>query len=141
MRNIAEHAIQTVEKEFALRKIDIITDIDSGIRVKTSKGALQLIFRNLLENVILHGGQVSSVRVSAREKSKMIEVSLRDNGEGIDEKLVEAFDISTSGHEVFEGMGLQVCKLMCVKMGGDLWVESAQGKGNTVYFTLFNLAQ
>lgn len=141
LRNIAEHAIQTVEKEFAARKIDIINDIDSGIRVKSSKGALQLIFRNLLENVILHGGHVSSVRLSAREKSKMIEVSLRDNGDGIDQELVEAFDISPSGHDVFEGMGLQVCKLICVKTGGDLWVESSLGKGNTVYFTLFNSAQ
>gem|GEM_PF-4206720 len=141
LRNVAEHAIQTVEKEFATRKIDIINDIDSGIRVKSSKGALQLIFRNLLENVILHGGQVSSVRLSAREKSKMIEVSLRDNGEGIDKELVEAFDISPSGHDVFEGMGLQVCKLICVKTGGDLWVESSLGKGNTVYFTLFNSTQ
>jgi signal transduction histidine kinase len=138
LRWVVEQALQSLQQAFSQQQIKLINDVDSSIRVKGSKSALQLIFRNLLDNALLHTGLNGAVRISAREKGKMIEVSVRDNGRGMPSTLTDAFDISPTGHDVFDGMGLQVSKLICSKSGGDLWIESAEGKGTTVYFTLFN---
>lgn len=140
LRVLAEQAMQVNRIDFETRQVQLTNDIDSTIRVRAPKAALQLVFRNLVDNALYHSGEGSFVRVSAREKGKMIEVSVRDNGKGIPGQLVDAFDMSLTGHDVFEGMGLQVCKLICVRSGGDLWMESEEGKGTTVYFTLFNAA-
>ena len=41
-----------------------------------------------------------------------------------------------TGGEPSSGLGLILCKEFVEKQGGDIWVESEEGKGNTFIFTL-----
>ena len=65
---------------------------------------------------------------------------VRDNGIGIDEEYHEKIfhiyqrldDIKTEGN----GVGLAIVKKIVESFGGKVWVNSAKGRGTTMYFAL-----
>jgi signal transduction histidine kinase len=104
------------------------------------------ILRNLITNSIKYtknGGNIIVKAQRSEEDEKMLEVSVEDNGIGIDEstrnKLFKANrKVSTRGtnNEKGTGLGLMLCKEFVAKHKGKIWVESELGKGSTFYFTI-----
>ncbi len=65
---------------------------------------------------------------------------MRDNGPGIapeyHERIFEVFQTLKPRDEVEgSGMGLAIAKKTVESAGGEIWVESAAGKGATFHFT------
>jgi len=74
---------------------------------------------------------------------KMVKISVTDTGPGISaedqEKLFQAFsqvDASPTRKSGGTGLGLSICKQLINMHGGEIWVESEEGKGSTFNFTL-----
>jgi signal transduction histidine kinase len=73
----------------------------------------------------------------------VIEISVRDTGIGMNKNMIaNLFNLNvntkregTEG-EYSTGMGLILCKDFIKMNGGELWVESEEGKGTTFYFTV-----
>jgi len=131
--------------EFAERKkIKIIFNIPEETEVFADKYMLECIFRNLLNNAVKFTPRSGKITVSATTVSgSSVEISVKDTGIGMDPQLIEnlyRLDVNTSRHgtegEMSTGLGLNICKDFIEKHGGKLMIESEEGKGSTLKFSV-----
>ena len=114
-----------------------------GLVIKSDKTRLRQVFDNLINNsakfVNKQGGKIE---VGAIKEDWQILFYVRDNGIGIpkdkQKDLFKKFYQVDSSLERSEGsgLGLAICKAITEKLGGEIWVESQEGKGSTFYFTI-----
>ncbi|NJN53824.1 MAG: PAS domain-containing protein [Anaerolineae bacterium] len=109
---------------------------------------VEQVWVNYLSNAIKYGGQPPCVTVGADVLSvtgngtrPFIRFWVRDNGKGLAAteaaQLFQKFarldqHTDVQGH----GLGLSIVQRIVEKLGGNVGVESAPGKGSTFYFTL-----
>ena len=109
-------------------------------------GRLRQIIVNLVGNAIkftTKGEVVVAVVVKKREQDRVfLEFSIKDTGIGIppekQSRMFEAFeqaDSSTTREYGGTGLGLAIAKQLVELMGGEIGIESEQGKGTTFRFT------
>lgn len=109
--------------------------------VQGNAAALTLCFANLFTNAVkfVSPGTVPRIEVWAETAERHIQVFVKDNGIGIDrahqERIFELFqqlDVTRGG----TGIGLAIAKKAVMRMGGDITVDSALGKGSTFVVSL-----
>jgi signal transduction histidine kinase len=102
---------------------------------------IRRVLINLLENAIKYtrSGDQITVRTSSRDGELV--VSVADSGPGIPgEDLEKIFDkftrVTKDDRPKGLGLGLAFCRLAVEAHGGEIWVESEEGKGSTFSFSL-----
>ncbi len=129
--------------------LDLICDISPEIPqlIEGDPGRIRQICVNLVGNAIkfTERGEivVTVAPLQTRSGESMLQWSVRDTGIGIPlEKQRLIFDPfsqadgSTTRKYGGTGLGLTICKKLATMMGGDMWVESAPGRGSTFSFSL-----
>ncbi len=108
------------------------------------KYRLQQVLTKLLSNALKYtpkGGEIElkAQKVTRDDTNVIMCFSVRDTGIGMSsrsrEKVLDAFH-QASGVYNGTGMGLSICSSIVEMMGGDLKVESEEGKGSEFYFTI-----
>jgi two-component system, sensor histidine kinase and response regulator len=108
---------------------------------------LRQILVNLLGNAIKfteEGGITLEIKTSARYKDKtFLAFSVTDTGIGIPKDMIGSLfssftqaDSTTTRRFGGTGLGLALCQNLVDLMGGNIWVESEEGKGSTFNFAL-----
>jgi len=101
--------------------------------------------KELLTNLIDNGlkfnrAEKPRVEVSYEEDGENYIFEVKDNGIGIEAQyLSRIFTLSERLHpREYEGtgLGLNICKKILDKFGGNIWVESRPGGGTTFYFSI-----
>ncbi len=125
------------------KNIIISNDIDKKTLVYADVDMLQSIVQNLLVNGIKFTPTGGRVIVSSADKDGFVEISVHDNGIGIEPaKSSELFSFNTlyttngTNGEKGTGLGLPLCKEFVKRNNGKIWFESELGKGSKFIFTL-----
>ena len=142
MVNMAYTAFKphSIERKIKIQRIPL----KGEFYVKGDVDRLFQIFMNLIRNasnfVPNNGGYIE---IGALIQSEFIIFYVHDNGIGIvaekQEKLFHEFyqvDVVTKDIHSGSGLGLAICKGLVSKMGGRIWVESKEGEGTTIYFSI-----
>ena len=135
---IAEHAEQAAQKH---TKIEV--DIPEDIMILAHPVLAQQAIGNLLDNAVKYSPENSDVMIHVRLENGFTQISVEDNGPGIEEKnlgqIFEKFyrvnkEVSRSLGGT--GLGLSIVKQVAITHGGKVSVESTVGKGTvfTIYF-------
>jgi PAS domain S-box-containing protein len=110
--------------------------------VPADEGQLVQLFQNLIGNAVkFHGDQPPRVHVGVERRNGEWELSVADNGIGIDadyrDQIFEIFQ-RLHARDEFEGtgIGLAICRKIVDRHGGRIWVESTPGRGSTFRFTI-----
>ena len=141
MDSVAHTLAPVVEKKGVHLDMEVPEEAD---HVWADPAALERILINLAENGVNYSSEGSRISVSgALREDGFIEVSVADQGDGIPPehlpRIFERFyrvDSARSRENGGTGLGLSIVKHLVQEMGGDVWVESAPGRGSTFRFTI-----
>jgi signal transduction histidine kinase len=141
--SVADSAIEIVIASAKNKNIALNNQIPEGTLVTADKNMLATILRNLISNAIKYSNPGGSVDISYSAQSGKHQLSVTDHGVGMTPEqkgnlFLFGTNTSTYGtqNEKGTGLGLILCKEFVEKHGGQIWVESEQGKGTTFNFTL-----
>ncbi len=110
---------------------------------KGDEAMLKQAIYNLLENAMKYSSGKDNIKISVGAETKAGEkiYFIRDNGIGINmeykDKIFGVFQRLHSA-KAYEGtgVGLAIVKKIIERHGGEIWLESEEGKGSTFYFKL-----
>jgi len=147
--DIVESTVEMMSLRAKVRGISLTQKIADGLpTVGADRISIQEVIANLIDNAIKYSGT-----------SKEIIISTRLNGEGLVETTVQDFGVGVPGavlpnlftkfyrdhHNRAQiggtGLGLYLAKAIVTAHGGNIWVESKEGKGSTFSFTLLPYAK
>lgn len=112
----------------------LVAEIPRALVVYGSTDLLSQVIINLLQNATTHTTN-GEIRLRAAQTGGEISVTVSDNGTGIPVKLLpHVFERGVS--EGGTGMGLYISKTVVESHGGKIQIESEEGRGTTVTFTL-----
>ncbi|WP_291633310.1 ATP-binding protein, partial [Clostridium sp.] len=141
---IVEEISQSVAEYIKNHGITLIFDTD--VEEKTiafDEEKIERIMLNLLSNAVKFTEKNGSILVNIYDKGDFIEISIKDTGIGIPKDklkfIFERFaqiDKSTSRHNEGSGIGLALVKSLVEMHGGEIHVNSIEGKGSEFIITL-----
>ncbi|OON61125.1 hypothetical protein B0920_19565 [Massilia sp. KIM] len=145
LRAVIEDALDQTRPQVARRRHRLDTDLPA-LRplVCGDHQRLVQVLANLLSNAARYTPENGHIRLALRERGSAIEVSVQDDGIGIDaDMLPRVFDAFTQGErkagqaEGGLGLGLALVKQLVKLHDGEIRVESAgPGKGSTFVLVL-----
>jgi two-component system, NtrC family, sensor kinase len=137
VRPVLEFSIKLAAAEMRGRA-ELTMHFEDVPAVWAISGRLEQVFVNLLINAahaIPPGrSQDNEIRVAVREAGDLVVVEIADTGTGIPQMNLERiFDpfFTTKPVGVGTGLGLSICHSIVSAFGGELTVESQEGKGST----------
>lgn len=147
IKDIVESVVVRVDSVAASKGTELVIDVPDNLPlVCCDRYKIEQVLYNLLDNAMKFTFN-GTITVSVRElPDKAIKVSVADTGIGISEKnLAKAFDkfftektpINPGG----SGLGLTVVQQIINLHDGQVWLESKEGVGTTVNFTIPNNAK
>ena len=137
--------IQNLLSPIADRKnIKIEIDMDSKLKsIRADEDRFIQIMYNLVDNAIKFSYENSIVKIGARKKGDMVEITVKDTGIGIkaedQNKIFKPFsqvDSFSSKKSQGTGLGLSLVKQIVHLHGGYVWFRSNPGEGSTFAFTI-----
>lgn len=145
LKEVIEQSVAATSQLFSAKGGRIELDLPDGLPlILADRDRLIQVMINLLSNAVKFLPPESGwVRVSLRTRAEGLEVSVIDNGPGIElanqqiifEKFRQVGD-SMTDKPAGTGLGLPISRRIVEHFGGRLWVESVPGEGATFRFFL-----
>ncbi len=126
-------------RQLAGNKEIIISNDITEDKIQIDKGVFFRILENLLQNALRYAEKQVSINLS--HKKDFLILTVKDDGKGFSaadlEKATTVFYSNDKEKQHF-GIGLSVCKILCEKHGGLLYVGNQKEKGACVTAKLKN---
>lgn len=143
VHDIATSVTKLLAPNAKQKEITLTQKIQPNTLVYADEKSVATILRNLISNAIKYTKTGGYVVIEAVKKDTSIEISVLDNGIGMEAEISEKlFDITEktsqqgTENESGTGIGLILCKEFIEKNKGHIWVESEVGKGSKFTFSL-----
>ena len=142
MEEIIEDAIRVHKLQAVTKKISIKRETSGSVIVFADMDMVKLVIRNLLSNAIKFTPEKGKIIINLKKESSFCRISIIDNGVGMDAEAImriqenNYYTTNGTAKESGTGLGIMLSKDFLAKNGGELLIESKQGKGSDFSFTL-----
>ena len=118
------------------KNLEIETEIDDDVRIKSDPELLRLVWNNLISNAVKFTPEGGKIGVALQTEGSTVTVSVRDTGCGmtpeVGKHIFEKFYQGDTSHATGgNGLGLALVKRVVDILGGEIGVESIYGQGST----------
>ena len=134
-----------LEQQFRIRMTDIGSQVDLSVRIPEENTLLYIdrnrlvqVMGNLLNNAIKFT-EKGSIVFGYEPEEECIRFYVKDSGPGIapeNQQAVFQRFVRLEQQKTGTGLGLSISRSIVRKLGGDIGVESEEGKGALFWFTL-----
>jgi len=142
-KNIVNYAVKAIRSLADQKEITIAVNCPDALpTVMADLDKTTWVLINLLSNAVKYSPEKSIINLNVKKQGPTIEFSVKDSGQGIDEKYVARiferyFRIpGAEADKTGTGLGLAIAKDFIEAQGGNIGVESHPGDGSRFYFTL-----
>ncbi|MCM3712330.1 cell wall metabolism sensor histidine kinase WalK [Sporosarcina luteola] len=119
----------------------LLPSADLFVEIDTDK--MTQVIDNIISNALKYSPDGGDVRFGVTTSGTYIKVMISDDGMGIPKanvnRIFDRFyraDRARSRAMGGTGLGLAIAKEMIIAHGGEIWAESEEGQGTTIFFTL-----
>ncbi|MFN4298400.1 MAG: sensor histidine kinase [Thermaurantimonas sp.] len=143
LNEVIESSIQTTSQSARKKNVFIANKVNEPIFCYFDYYKIWSLLNNLISNAIKFSPRDSSVVINATKSDSHVSISIKDNGIGMPQSLIDKIlndDLiegrqGTEGEESF-GIGLKICKQIVDLHNGKLRIQSEEGKGSTFIIEL-----
>jgi PAS domain S-box-containing protein len=138
-----DKVFETLNETASVNAIELYHEIEENTTVFADGKMLTSVIQNIVSNAIKHTEKGGKITVSAENKADKIIVQVKDTGIGMSKEIIDKLFTpqmktlsETRKKNKGAGIGLLLVKGFLEKNGGEIWVESIEGKGSSFYFNL-----
>ncbi|MFW6037875.1 MAG: PAS domain-containing sensor histidine kinase, partial [Desulfonatronovibrio sp.] len=143
LAELARTSLYTTRLMAEQKNIALQSLIPPELTVVMDQTMINTVLRNVLFNAIKFTHKGGKITMTAQRSGEFVNVCVQDNGIGMNSQMLDSLfaidkktrQVGTEG-ERGTGLGLVLCKELIEKHGGRIWVESDEGLGTQVCFTL-----
>ena len=124
------------EDAWEAKNLEIETDIQDDVRIKSDPELLSLVWNNLISNAVKFTPDGSSIGLSLKTEGSSVVVQVRETGCGmkpeVGQHIFEKFYQGDTSHATQgNGLGLALVKRVVDILNGEIGVQSVYGQGST----------
>ncbi len=137
LHELIDHTISLIRTDAEQSAVVAMNDCPRGLLINGNQDKLGQVFINLARNSIQAMPDGGWLRFSAEAAAAYVKIRIRDTGEGIEQDIMDKiFDPFFTTKARGTGLGLALCRKIVGEHGGEILVESAEGKGTIVTIVL-----
>lgn len=144
VRDAVQEVVDDLAGSAKARNTVVTNSVPPDLQARADTLRLRQVLSNLIDNAIKYGRENGQVAITAERLSpEWLQMAVRDDGPGIPvearERIFERFfrvDKARARQQGGTGLGLAIVKNLVLAHGGDVRVESAEGRGTAFYFKL-----
>jgi PAS domain S-box-containing protein len=140
---LVEKVIDLNRASFLQKELRVCHSIGENVIVLADYNMIYAVLRNLVSNACKFSNTGDSIVISMEDKRNNVLCKIEDSGVGMDKEMIDRVlknkkgtsrpgTLGTKGY----GLGFKLARDFVEFNGGKIWVESVQGKGTSVFFTL-----
>ena len=124
------------EDAWEAKKLEIETDIEDDVRIKSDPELLSLVWNNLISNAVKFTPDGGTIGLSLKTQGSSVIVQVCDTGCGmkpeVGQHIFEKFYQGDTSHATQgNGLGLALVKRVIDILNGEIGVQSVYGEGST----------
>lgn len=124
------------EDAWEAKNLEIETDIQDDVRIKSDPELLSLVWNNLISNAVKFTPDGGRISLSLKTQGSSVVVQVRDTGRGmkpeVGQHIFEKFYQGDTSHATQgNGLGLALVKRVVDILNGEIGVQSVYGQGST----------
>lgn len=139
--DILEQIEMEIYTMFPEKKISFNHNVDANLTMHVLPDLIEAAIRIIIENAVKYNEDYPVIRIAAIQNTKNLQISISDNGQGMDkQQLKNIFKPYYSSDKVEgNGIGLYYAQSIVKAHKGSISVTSETGKGSTFVITIPNL--
>jgi hypothetical protein len=128
---ILESVAESIRYDARAEDVKVQLDLAENVPdVLADPKQVRQILQNLVNNALEAMQQAGTLTLGLAERNGAVEMYVQDTGEGIPvERMEQIFDTFYTSKPTGTGLGLALCKKLVAQHGGELLVESEEGRG------------
>ena len=124
------------EDAWEAKSLEIETDMEDNVRIKSDPELLSLVWNNLISNAVKFTPDGGTIGLSLKTENDQVIVQVRDTGCGmkseVGQHIFEKFYQGDTSHATQgNGLGLALVKRVVDILSGEIGVQSIYGEGST----------